>query len=117
MQTCPSCGEENPDRFRLCGYCGTVLVAAQPPPQEEVRKTVTIVFCDLKDSTALGDRLARGENVNEFLTASTNLLRERVIADLAPSTATATSAPPVAVRPVRPATAAVRSAAGCPGST
>ena len=57
MQTCPSCGEENPDRFRLCGYCGTVLVAAQPPPQEEVRKTVTIVFCDLKDSTALGDRL------------------------------------------------------------
>ena len=29
---------------------------AQPPPQE-VRKTVTIVFCDLKDSTALGDRL------------------------------------------------------------
>jgi class 3 adenylate cyclase/tetratricopeptide (TPR) repeat protein len=56
VQICPSCGEDNPDRFRLCGYCGTVLVAAQPPPQE-VRKTVTIVFCDLKDSTALGDRL------------------------------------------------------------
>ena len=56
MQTCPSCGEENPDRFRLCGYCGTVLVAAQPPSQE-VRKTVTVVFCDLKGSTELGDRL------------------------------------------------------------
>ena len=56
MQTCPSCGEENPDRFRLCGYCGTVLAAAQPPPQE-VRKTVTVVFCDLKGSTELGDRL------------------------------------------------------------
>jgi class 3 adenylate cyclase/tetratricopeptide (TPR) repeat protein len=56
VRICPSCGEENPDRFRLCGYCGTVLIAAQPPPQE-VRKTVTIVFCDLKDSTALGDRL------------------------------------------------------------
>ena len=55
MQTCPSCGEENPDRFRLCGYCGSVL-APQPPPQE-VRKTVTIVFCDLKGSTELGDRL------------------------------------------------------------
>ncbi|HEY7260156.1 MAG TPA: adenylate/guanylate cyclase domain-containing protein [Trebonia sp.] len=55
MQRCPGCGEENPDRFRLCGYCGSVL-AAMPPPQE-VRKTVTIVFCDLKDSTALGDRL------------------------------------------------------------
>ena len=55
MQTCPSCGEENPDRFRLCGYCGAVL-APQPPPQE-VRKTVTVVFCDLKGSTELGDRL------------------------------------------------------------
>jgi len=52
---CPSCGEENPDRFRLCGYCGSVLVA-QPAPQE-VRKTVTVVFCDLKGSTELGDRL------------------------------------------------------------
>ena len=55
MQTCPGCGEENPDRFRLCGYCGSAL-AAQPPPQE-VRKTVTVVFCDLKGSTELGDRL------------------------------------------------------------
>jgi predicted ATPase/class 3 adenylate cyclase len=52
---CPGCGEENPDRFRLCGYCGTVLVARLPP--QEVRKTVTIVFCDLKGSTELGDRL------------------------------------------------------------
>ena len=55
MLRCPGCGEENPDRFRLCGYCGSVLVA-QPPPQE-VRKTVTVVFCDLKGSTELGDRL------------------------------------------------------------
>ena len=55
MQTCPGCGEENPDRFRLCGYCGSALVA-QPAPQE-VRKTVTVVFCDLKGWTELGDRL------------------------------------------------------------
>jgi class 3 adenylate cyclase/tetratricopeptide (TPR) repeat protein len=55
VQTCPGCGEENPGRFRLCGYCGSVLVA-QPAPQE-VRKTVTVVFCDLKGSTELGDRL------------------------------------------------------------
>jgi class 3 adenylate cyclase/predicted ATPase len=52
---CPGCGEENPDRFRLGGYCGTVLVARLPA--QEVRKTVTIVFCDLKGSTELGDRL------------------------------------------------------------
>ncbi|MGH3185874.1 MAG: AAA family ATPase [Streptosporangiaceae bacterium] len=64
MLRCPNCGEENPDRFRLCGYCGTALVA-QPPPQE-VRKTVTIVFCDLKGSTELADRLD-SEAVREVL--------------------------------------------------
>ena len=55
MAVCPSCGEENPDRFRLCGFCGTELVAA--PPVQEVRKTVTIVFSDLKGSTAMGEKL------------------------------------------------------------
>ena len=59
MVNCPNCGEENPARFRLCGYCGTPLAAAAPVPLpvHEVRKTVTVVFCDLKDSTALGERL------------------------------------------------------------
>ena len=58
MIKCPSCGEENPPKFRLCGYCGTPLAAAPAPlPVREVRKTVTIVFCDLKGSTALGERL------------------------------------------------------------
>ena len=28
VKTCPSCGEENPDRFRLCGFCGTPLPEA-----------------------------------------------------------------------------------------
>jgi class 3 adenylate cyclase/tetratricopeptide (TPR) repeat protein len=74
--TCPSCGEENPGKFRLCGFCGTPLAtpaaAAPPPPPiaaqpvaapapapaaplppSEVRKVVTLVFSDLKDSTAL----------------------------------------------------------------
>jgi class 3 adenylate cyclase/tetratricopeptide (TPR) repeat protein len=59
MVVCPNCGEENPPKFRLCGYCGTPLAAAAAPalPPHEVRKTVTIVFCDLKGSTALGERL------------------------------------------------------------
>src|SRR3954447_21875926 len=66
---CPSCGEENPAKFRLCGYCGTPLAqdpgdapAASAPaapvvearlPAREIRKTVTLLFTDLKDSTAL----------------------------------------------------------------
>ena len=58
MIRCPGCGEENPPKFKLCGYCGTPLAAAAAPlPLHEVRKTVTIVFSDLKDSTALGERL------------------------------------------------------------
>ena len=55
MLVCPGCGEENPDKFRLCGFCGTPLRAAAPPV--EARKTVTIVFSDLKGSTNLGERL------------------------------------------------------------
>ncbi len=27
---CPSCGEENPGKFRLCGFCGTALQGATP---------------------------------------------------------------------------------------
>jgi class 3 adenylate cyclase len=52
---CPACGEENPPRFRLCGYCGTEL--APTAPAQEVRKTVTVVFSDLKGSTSLGEQL------------------------------------------------------------
>jgi class 3 adenylate cyclase/tetratricopeptide (TPR) repeat protein len=89
--TCAACGQENPSKFRLCGFCGTPLAAgspagaagvsptiagpagsaapvvapapfvASPPPvapapllpAQEVRKFVTLVFTDLKDSTAL----------------------------------------------------------------
>ena len=34
MQICPSCGEENPDKFRVCGFCGTALAAVEPQPAE-----------------------------------------------------------------------------------
>src|SRR5438874_11117932 len=55
MVQCPACGEENPQRFRLCGFCGAELAA--PQPVREVRKTVTVVFSDLKGSTAMGEKL------------------------------------------------------------
>jgi class 3 adenylate cyclase/tetratricopeptide (TPR) repeat protein len=61
MIKCPGCGEENPPKFRLCGYCGAALSAAAQPtlalPTRDVRKTVTIIFCDLKGSTALTETL------------------------------------------------------------
>src|SRR5439155_18788167 len=65
MQICPSCGEENPPRFRLCGFCGTALAPELPP--QEVRKTVTIVFSDLKGSTKLGEALDP-ESLREVMT-------------------------------------------------
>ena len=52
---CPNCGEENPARFRLCGFCGTPLSASLPPG--EVRKPATFIFVDLKGSTALTERI------------------------------------------------------------
>ena len=65
MAVCPSCGEENPDRFRLCGFCGTELVTPVPP--QEVRKVVTVVFSDLKGSTTLGEQLD-SEALREVMT-------------------------------------------------
>jgi class 3 adenylate cyclase/tetratricopeptide (TPR) repeat protein len=53
---CSSCGAENPEGFRFCGRCGAPL-AAQEPTARELRKTVTVLFCDVAGSTALGERL------------------------------------------------------------
>jgi class 3 adenylate cyclase/tetratricopeptide (TPR) repeat protein len=64
MKICPACGEENPERFRLCGFCGTPFAAAEAPP--EVRKTVTVVFSDLVGSTSLGESLD-SESLREVL--------------------------------------------------
>jgi class 3 adenylate cyclase/tetratricopeptide (TPR) repeat protein len=53
MAVCSNCGQDNPGPFRFCGACGVALDATP----REVRKTVTVLFCDLTGSTALGDRL------------------------------------------------------------
>jgi class 3 adenylate cyclase/tetratricopeptide (TPR) repeat protein len=53
---CSNCGAENPEGFRFCGRCAAPL-AAQEPGARELRKTVTVIFCDVAGSTALGERL------------------------------------------------------------
>jgi class 3 adenylate cyclase/predicted ATPase len=55
MVACPSCGNESPERYRRCGFCGTVLAPSRV--EEEIRREVTIVTSDWKGSTALGERL------------------------------------------------------------
>jgi predicted ATPase/class 3 adenylate cyclase len=56
MAVCPNCGEANPDHARFCLACGASL-EAETVPTREMRKTVTVVFCDLIDSTPLGEQL------------------------------------------------------------
>src|ERR1700681_1080288 len=53
MQICAACGRENPDGFLHCGFCTASLTA--PAGSREQRKTVTVVFCDVVGSTALGE--------------------------------------------------------------
>jgi class 3 adenylate cyclase/tetratricopeptide (TPR) repeat protein len=54
MLTCANCGRESPDDFAFCPACSAPLA---PPIRQEVRKTVTVVFCDVTGSTAMGERL------------------------------------------------------------
>jgi class 3 adenylate cyclase/tetratricopeptide (TPR) repeat protein len=55
MPLCSTCGQDNPDGFLFCGRCGSPLAGS--PPEREVRKTVTLLFCDVSGSTALGEQL------------------------------------------------------------
>ena len=52
---CPRCGGENRDGARFCDSCAAPLLAS--PLVREQRKTVTVLFCDVAGSTALGERL------------------------------------------------------------
>ena len=53
MRTCTSCGRQNEDASSVCRHCGSRLSYASP--SREQRKTVTVLFCDLVDSTGLAE--------------------------------------------------------------
>src|SRR5918999_935479 len=53
MRICPACGHENSDRAKFCEECAAPLDVA--PAAREQRKTVTVIFCDVTGSTALGE--------------------------------------------------------------
>jgi class 3 adenylate cyclase/tetratricopeptide (TPR) repeat protein len=56
MQICENCGEKSSDNARFCVNCGSALAEEQARAQE-ARKTVTVVFSDIEDSTAFGEQL------------------------------------------------------------
>ena len=84
---CYVCGFGNPLNFRYCGSCGaplegglaraaTKLIAAERPHPE--RRHLTVLFCDLVDSTALATRLDPEELrlvIREFEAACTSVIR------------------------------------------
>src|ERR687884_1514939 len=53
MPICAKCGRETEREFIFCPHCGSKLTA-EPVPREQ-RKTVTVLFCDVTGSTALGE--------------------------------------------------------------
>ena len=56
MSACPSCGHRNRPGAKFCSECGTALVKAQPPAQEE-RKVVTVLFADLVGFTSRAEQM------------------------------------------------------------
>jgi predicted ATPase/class 3 adenylate cyclase len=81
---CLSCGFANPPGFRFCGACGNGLVAdvdarisARTAAAE--RRQLTVMFCDLVDSTRLASRLELEEwrdVLRAFQTACANAVRQ-----------------------------------------
>jgi class 3 adenylate cyclase/tetratricopeptide (TPR) repeat protein len=53
---CTSCGHENSEGAKFCEECGLSLAAASAR-SHELRKTVTVLFCDVTGSTELGESL------------------------------------------------------------
>jgi class 3 adenylate cyclase/tetratricopeptide (TPR) repeat protein len=54
MPACSTCGFESERPFRFCPRCGTEQIASL---SQEIRKTVTVLFCDLTGSTSLGESI------------------------------------------------------------
>jgi class 3 adenylate cyclase/tetratricopeptide (TPR) repeat protein len=55
MAECLRCGAFVADSSRFCSECGAP-VGASLRPRQELRKTVTILFCDVVDSTVMGEQ-------------------------------------------------------------
>jgi Adenylate and Guanylate cyclase catalytic domain len=55
VRICASCGRSNPLDAGFCNGYGAALAPAATP--REIRKTVTLLFCDVTGSTTLGESM------------------------------------------------------------
>ncbi len=80
---CGTCHAGNPDGFRFCGSCGAPIEGAEPrrpggdPPWVGERRHLTVMFCDLVNSTALSEQLDP-EDMHRIVSQSLQLCRERI---------------------------------------
>jgi predicted ATPase/class 3 adenylate cyclase len=72
---CPSCGQQNPAGFRLCGMCGTPLASSDPVREE--RKVLTVLFADLVGFTSRSEQMDP-EDVRALLAPYWQRLREEL---------------------------------------
>src|ERR687891_494607 len=72
---CPSCGQENPAGFRLCGMCGTPLTALAAAREE--RKVLTVLFADLVGFTSRAE-VMDPEDVRALLAPYWERLRDEL---------------------------------------
>lgn len=56
VAACSACGNEIPGEFPFCPYCGAAVSGVRGPSREH-RKVVTVLFCDVTGSSALGEQL------------------------------------------------------------
>ncbi|HEX3327175.1 MAG TPA: adenylate/guanylate cyclase domain-containing protein [Actinomycetota bacterium] len=75
MVVCPSCGRENPDGFKFCGFCTAPLDTA--PTALEERKVISILFVDLVGFTARS-HAADPEDVRAALVPYHALLKREI---------------------------------------
>ncbi|MDQ4129276.1 MAG: AAA family ATPase [Actinomycetota bacterium] len=74
--TCPHCRTTNPEGARFCLNCGTALESPRRAVEGE-RRFLTVLFADVVDSTAMGERLDP-EQVTEIMNGAFAFLNEAV---------------------------------------
>jgi class 3 adenylate cyclase/tetratricopeptide (TPR) repeat protein len=52
---CATCGFSNPAEARFCAGCGTAILKPQRSDAPAERRIITVIFCDLVESTALSE--------------------------------------------------------------